>query len=86
LLIGQHPAEQEFPTQDLIVVPGGHGPSDEEKVPLDTEAIREFGDRTKDKVSAYEISFFVGTRNPEHELRAKSLIQKVTGKPVVCGH
>ncbi|MGB3908395.1 MAG: hydantoinase/oxoprolinase family protein [Methanomethylovorans sp.] len=86
VLIGQHPAEQEFPTPDLIVVSGGHGPSGEEEMSLDTEAIKEFGKRTKDKVSAYAISAFFGTRNPEHELRAKSLIQKVTGKPVVCGH
>jgi N-methylhydantoinase A/oxoprolinase/acetone carboxylase beta subunit len=83
VLIGQHPADQEFPTPDLIVVPGGHGPSGEEEVPLDTDVIRGFGSRTKDKVSAYAISAFFGTRNPDHELRAKSLIQKITGKPVV---
>lgn len=86
VLIGQHPAEREFPTPDFIVVPGGHGPSGEEEVPLDIEAIREFGYRTKDKVSAYAISAFFGTRNPEHELQAKSMIQEITGKPVVCGH
>jgi N-methylhydantoinase A/oxoprolinase/acetone carboxylase beta subunit len=86
VLIGQHPVEREFPTPDFIVVPGGHGPSGEQEEPLDTEAIREFGIRTKDEVSAYAISAFFGTRNPEHELQAKSLIQKITGKPVVCGH
>lgn len=86
ILIGQHPVDKEFPTTDFIVVPGGHGPSGEEEVPLDSEVIREFGIGTKDKVSAYAISAFFGTRNPDHELRAKSLIQKITGKPVVCGH
>lgn len=86
LLIGQHPVEREFPTPDFIVVPGGHGPSGEEEVPLDIEAIRNFANKTKDKVSAYAISGFFSTRNPEHELLAKSVIQESTGKPVVCGH
>ncbi|MDP2217099.1 MAG: hydantoinase/oxoprolinase family protein [Methanolobus sp.] len=86
VLIGQHPADMEFPTPDLIVVSGGHGPSGEEEASLDIGSIREFGSRTKDTVEAYAISAFFGTRNPEHELKAKSVIQEITGKPVVCGH
>lgn len=86
VLIGQHPTELDFPTTDLIAVRGGHGPNGEEEVPLDIESIRIFASRTKDRVSAYAISAFFGTRNPAHELKAKSVIQEITGKPVVCGH
>jgi len=86
VLIGQHPADLEFPTPDLVVVSGGHGPSGEEEAALDIESIRIFSSRTRDRVSAYAISAFFGTRNPEHELKAKSIIQEITGKPVVCGH
>ncbi len=86
VLIGQHPADLEFPTPDLVVVSGGHGPNGEEEAALDIESIRIFSSRTRDRVSAYAISAFFGTRNPEHELKAKSVIQDITGKPVVCGH
>jgi N-methylhydantoinase A/oxoprolinase/acetone carboxylase beta subunit len=86
ILIGQHPAELEFPAQDLIIVHGGHGPNGEEEAPLVIGSIIEFGSRTKERVSTYAISAFFGTRNPEHELRAKSAIREITGKPVVCGH
>ncbi|WP_370575955.1 hydantoinase/oxoprolinase family protein [Methanomethylovorans sp.] len=86
VLIGQHTAQKEFPTPYLINVAGGHGPSGEEEFLLDTDAIRDFAIRTQDYVYAYAISAFFGTRNPEHEMRAKFVLQEITGKPVVCGH
>lgn len=86
VLIGQHPTEKDYPTNDLIVVRGGHGPNGEEETALDIESIRTFASQTKDRVDAYAISAFFGTRNPAHELKAKSLVQEITGKPVVCGH
>ena len=40
----------------------------------------------KDKVSAFAISSYFSTRNPEHELKAKERILELTGLPAVCGH
>ena len=47
-------------------------------------AIRELNDG--EQVSAFAISGMVGVKNPVHELRAKTLVNELTGKPVVCGH
>ena len=55
-------------------------------LPLDLEAIEKFALQVKDKVSAFAISSYFSTRNPEHELKARDLILELTGLPAVCGH
>lgn len=40
----------------------------------------------KSRVSAFAVSSYFSVRNPEHELHVKTLIQELTGLPVVCGH
>ena len=53
---------------------------------LDLEAIEKFALRVKDKVSAFAISSYFSTRNPEHEIKAKDRVLELTGLPAVCGH
>lgn len=86
ILIGQTTVEQTFPTQHVIHVQGGHGPTGEEEFILDVDVIRNFVQETQNVVEAYAISAFFGVRNPSHELETKSIIQKITQKPIVCGH
>ncbi len=86
ILIGDHPLEKELPTGHVLLARGGHNHNGEEVSPLDLEAIEKFALRVKDKVSAFAISSYFSTRNPEHELKARDSILELTGLPAVCGH
>lgn len=86
ILIGDHPLEKELPTRHVLFARGGHNHNGEEVFPLDLEAIEKFALSVKDKVSAFAISSYFSTRNPEHELKARDSILKLTGLPAVCGH
>lgn len=86
ILIGEHPLEKELPTKHVLFAAGGHDHNGEESSPLDLEAIGRFALQVKDKVSAFAISAYFSTRNPEHELRARNKILELTDLPAVCGH
>ncbi|WP_440946837.1 hydantoinase/oxoprolinase family protein [Methanosarcina sp. T3] len=86
ILIGDHPLEKELPTGHVLLASGGHNHNGEEVSPLDLEAIEKFALRVRDKVSAFAVSSYFSTRNPEHELKARDSILKLTGLPAVCGH
>ncbi|AKB12677.1 MAG TPA: hydantoinase/oxoprolinase family protein [Methanosarcina thermophila] len=86
ILIGDHPLERELPTEHVLFVTGGHDHNGEEKASLDLKSIEKFALQVKDRVSAFAISSYFSTRNPEHELKAKDRILELTGLPVVCGH
>ncbi|AKB19030.1 MULTISPECIES: hydantoinase/oxoprolinase N-terminal domain-containing protein [unclassified Methanosarcina] len=86
ILIGDHPLEKELPTRHVLFAKGGHNHNGEEVSPLDLEAIDEFALSVKDKVSAFAVSSYFSIRNPEHELKVRDSILKLTGLPAVCGH
>ncbi|WP_094227411.1 hydantoinase/oxoprolinase family protein [Methanolobus psychrotolerans] len=86
IIVGEQPAQTEFPSQYTLCVSGGHDTRGDEACELDLPSIEAFILRTKAKVSAYAVSAYFGVRNPEHELKVKELITKMTGMPVVCGH
>ena len=86
ILIGDHPLEKQLPTKHVLFVAGGHDHNGEEEVPVDLEAVETFALRVKDKISAFAISSYFSTRNPEHELKVKERILELTGLPAVCGH
>lgn len=86
ILIGDHPVEKELPAEHVLFAAGGHNHNGEEVATLDLKAIEKFALRVKDRVSAFAISSYFSTRNPEHEIRARDLILELTGLPAVCGH
>ncbi len=86
ILIGDHPLEKELPTGHVLFARGGHNHNGEEVSSLDLESIEKFALNVKDKVSAFAISSYFSTRNPEHELKVRDSILKLTGLPAVCGH
>ncbi len=86
ILIGDHPLEKELPTQHVLFASGGHNHSGEEVTTLDLESIEQFVLEVKNKVSAFAISSYFSTRNPEHEIKARGRIIELTGLPAVCGH
>ncbi|WNY23684.1 hypothetical protein MmiHf6_09970 [Methanimicrococcus hongohii] len=78
--------------QNYIIVSGGHDSDGHEAEPLDAAAVEAYVLSVKDKVSAFAVSSYFSVRNPDHELKTKELIQKLTAAdsksshPVVCGH
>jgi N-methylhydantoinase A/acetone carboxylase, beta subunit len=86
IIVGEQPAQTEFPSHYVLCASGGHDTRGDEACELDLSTIEDFILRTKTKVSAYAVSAYFGVRNPEHELKVKELITKMTGMPVVCGY
>jgi len=77
--------EQELGTSHYAFIAGGHTTTGEEQEPLDTKAAQEAIQKHAPYVQAFAVSGYFGTRNPEHEITIKHIVQKITGKPVTCG-
>lgn len=87
ILIGyrEEHCPQEF-CKDSFLVQGGHNVSGEEVAPLDQKELLKIIEKTKNRVQAYAVAGYFSSRNPDHEIRVKELIQRETDIPVVCGH
>jgi len=85
-LIHQYGFEDELVTEDIVYVGGGHDIHGDEAAPLDEAGLRQAVLARQDRVEAFAISGYFGVRNPAHELRARELIEELTGLPVTCGH
>jgi N-methylhydantoinase A/oxoprolinase/acetone carboxylase beta subunit len=86
ILVGDYTIPKELPAEHCITLRGGHDSNGDELHPLDINAVEQFALSMKKKVSAFAVSAYFSTRNPEHELRIKEVLLKLTGHPVVCGH
>lgn len=86
ILVGDYIIPRKLPADYCITVKGGHDSNGNELQPLDLTAVEQFAVSLKKKVSAFAVSSYFSTRNPEHELKVKQIILKLTGHPVVCGH
>jgi len=73
-------------TPFYALVSGGHDSSGRELTPLDSDAVRHAACAYADQAEAFAISSYFGTRNAAHELAARDLVQRLTNKPVTCGH
>jgi len=85
-LIHQYGFEDELVTDDVIYIRGGHDIHGDEAAPLDEDGLREAVLARRDQVDAFAVSSYFAVRNPAHELRARDLIEELTGLPVTCGH
>jgi len=86
ILVGNYTVPRELPADYCIIVKGGHDSNGDELQPLDITAVEQFAVSLKKKVSAFAVSSYFSTRNPEHELKVKEIVLKLTGHPVVCGY
>lgn len=86
IMVGDYVIPENLPTEHWIVVAGGHNSDGEELKALDLSSVKAFALDVKDKVSAFAVSSYFSTRNPEHELEVKKVVKELTGHPVVCGH
>ena len=85
-LIQQYGFQTELVTDDVVYIDGGHDIHGSEVTPLDMESLRREVLSRKNRVEVFAVSGYFAVRNSEHELRAKELIQELTGYPVTCGH
>ena len=85
-LIRTYNLDRKLPTANFVFVAGGHNTIGAEIAPLDEGAVRHVAEAQAGQVAAFAVSGFFGVRNPDHELRARAIIEDVTGLPVTCGH
>ncbi len=71
---------------DVVFVDGGHDVYGRAARPLDEEALVRVARERARHIDAFAVSDYLGVRNPEHELRARTLLTELTGLPVTCGH
>jgi N-methylhydantoinase A/oxoprolinase/acetone carboxylase beta subunit len=70
----------------VIWLAGGHGHAGQEAAPLDLAALEAAVAGLADQVMGFAIAARFATRNPGHEVAARALIRRVTGRPVTCSH
>ena len=68
--------EKEIPSENIAFVKGGHDRWGEESSPLDEEEVRRIAFIWKERVEAFAVSSLFGNRNPDHEIRARWILQE----------
>ena len=70
----------------VVQMPGGHNHAGVETVALDLVALETQVETLGPQVMGFAVAARFATRNPAHELAARDLIRRVTGRPVTCSH
>jgi len=70
----------------VLHLSGGHTHAGTEMAALDLAALEEQVPALAEQVSGFAVAAHFATRNPGHELAARDLIRRVTGRPVTCSH
>ncbi|MBI2503463.1 MAG: hydantoinase/oxoprolinase family protein [Candidatus Latescibacteria bacterium] len=85
-LVGGLGLSRELATGEVVYLRGGHDGQGDEVVPLDEEGVRQAVLERRHQVEAFAVSGYFGVRNPAHELRARAMVEELSGLPVTCGH
>ena len=75
-----------IPASEIISIDGGHDSKGNEVSCLELKSVEQFVNSTRGRLFSYAVSSYFSARNPEHELSVKKAIERLTDKPVVCGH
>jgi N-methylhydantoinase A/oxoprolinase/acetone carboxylase beta subunit len=70
-----------FPNVPLVMIAGGHDHNGEPAVALDVARLESEARTLASQVSAFAVASAFAVRNPEHEVLARDIIIKATGKP-----
>ena len=70
----------------VIMLAGGHNHAGGEAAPLDLSALESRLADLPEGLTGIAVAASFATRNPAHEIAARDLIRRVTGKPVTCSH
>ena len=71
-----------FPNVPLIMIGGGHDHNGEAAVALDVVKLESEALNLASQVSAFAVASAFAVRNPAHEVLARDIITRITGKPV----
>jgi N-methylhydantoinase A/oxoprolinase/acetone carboxylase beta subunit len=69
-----------------VRIEGGHDHSGAEAIPLDLARLEEEVTRLGSQVMGFAVASRFATRNPGHEIAARAVIRRLTGRPVTCSH
>lgn len=69
-----------------ILVAGGHTYSGNEASPLDLAKLETEIATLPRGITGFAVAASFATRNPGHEIAARDLIRRLTGRPVTCSH
>ncbi|MGB9791688.1 MAG: hydantoinase/oxoprolinase family protein, partial [Thermacetogeniaceae bacterium] len=75
-----------LPPALIKVISGGHNVRGIPCAELDVRAIAKAAQEFRGRAEAVAISSYFSVRNPEHELRAKAILEETLDIPIVCGH
>ncbi len=70
----------------VIRLAGGHTHAGTEFAALDLAALESQVAALGDQVMGFAVAARFATRNPAHEVAARDIIRRVTGRPVTCSH
>jgi N-methylhydantoinase A/oxoprolinase/acetone carboxylase beta subunit len=70
----------------VVLLAGGHSHAGTEVAALDLAGLEARVRDLGDDVSGFAVAARFATRNPAHEVAARDLIRRVTGRPVTCSH
>jgi N-methylhydantoinase A/oxoprolinase/acetone carboxylase beta subunit len=70
----------------VIHLAGGHSHAGGEVAPLDLARLEAEVAALADQVVGFAVAASFATRNPAHEVAARAVIRRVTGRPVTCSH
>jgi N-methylhydantoinase A/oxoprolinase/acetone carboxylase beta subunit len=85
-LVEETPFDRLVPDEHIAFIPGGHTYAGDEQYPLDAAAAEKAIVANAHRVSAFAVSGYFSVRNPDHELRVKEMVRRLTKLPVTCGH
>ena len=70
----------------VVSLPGGHNHAGGEAAALDVAALERAVTDLSGEVMGFAVAARFATRNPAHEIAARDLIRRVSGRPVTCSH
>ena len=70
----------------VVRLTGGHNHAGGEAAPLDMKHLEEAISLLSEEVMGFAVASRFATRNPAHEIAARDLIRRVSGRPVTCSH
>ncbi|MFT4151617.1 MAG: hydantoinase/oxoprolinase family protein [Paracoccaceae bacterium] len=70
----------------VVQLAGGHSHAGLQSAPLDLAALEMAVTGLGADVMGFAVAARFATRNPAHEIAARDLIRRVTGRPVTCSH
>ena len=70
----------------VVQTAGGHNHAGVQTVPLDIAALQTQVETLGPQVMGFAVAARFATRNPAHEIAARDMIRRITGRPVTCSH